>query len=265
MKKPLDWTCYSDRPNAGANPYGAGLLAGYEPVSVFNPSKPQYPISTLTKGPLGVEAESGVWRELDIRKCNPADPKAPTPQAVVMNILALAGVATEARRQAGPDREMVYYCPPLERNNFVWPRPRALEAHERSVQLQVALGALDAFDGVVVDGHCLTEIPYDAWCMQLDTTVGMVNRVTGKPVVVVIEDQWHPSAADPAKRQAYIPESEIVRRFQFARGLRVQRIAHMGGYRGGLVQDGVGVPFRRMPMASNPALPAIMRVLTATT
>jgi len=244
---PFDWTYTSGRPNPGASNGGFGLIPGYQPVSIFDPLKPNDTIDKLTQGVLIFEYESGVGGHQTDAQFFAKWAKAEC-QMVARQIRAL-WATDPLKRPVG-----FYGLPYLDLNN--------LAGYRKALAVMNDAGIFKACDYMVASCNRSFETPFGYWAAEVEGTVAEVRKVCDKPLVVQIGEQWH--AASTRHADEYIPEDDIVEMLTFAKAIKgVYTIARHGGYDnfGPIGLNGQRT-FRRLVWGSNPAEAAINKILT---
>lgn len=245
--KPFDWTYTTGRPAPGSSNGGFGLIPGYQPVSIFDPLKPNDTIDKLPHGVLIYEYESGVGgHQTDAQFF----PKAAFPecQAVARGIRGVWATDSQ-NRPVG-----FYGLPYLRLTN--------IPAYRDALGVMDKAGIFKACEYIVASCGRAFENPFGYWASEVSTVVAEVRKFCDKPLVIQIGEQWH--ANSQRHGDEYIPQADIVEMLEYAKGLKgVYTIARHGGYDN---QGPIGLngqrTFRRLAWGSNPAESAINKILT---
>jgi hypothetical protein len=252
-RRPIDWTSYSGRPDPVQ---GVGCIPGYQRMALLGD---QWPDATADGVPaqadvVAVEHEDGQIATGLLHKTDPRQyPKDAGPQLGGLRL-----VIKEHRR-----RLLSRFSQRPSPLPFVWYRPvmlrpgSSMPAWQEAVKAQAATGVMEIVDALVVDCHCRDGEGFPVWKDLLDEQVFGLARLTKKPLVVLVGDQW---VSGPRVNQS-LEAGEADQRFRYARTHPgVLTVARYGGNDNG----GPGGSWRRLPWGSHPAEVVINKALGVT-
>jgi len=243
LTTPYDLTNLRDRPNPGANILGQGCLAGFQPCSMYKPTRVGTIPQQYNKGAFVFEAEPGEGWNTDIRRVS--EKEADTD---LSRMVAHLKSCREMKVQPDP---ITAYVLPIDWHIFAGkPIKSDIDKLFKATDFiaKRVVGHVDAF---MVDAHNFSQIAFDVWCSSVKHRFAKAASY-GKPVDLVWEMKWHMASTPTFNANKPLSEVEATRRVRFLQSLKPRGIFLMGGWNQPVCDA----------MADFPALPAICNLLT---